>query len=290
MKLNTNKNKAEIRFIALIIVIVITVIFAILSLVINDDRKLSPVEGGIKDTILSIQKVLYSPFRYIENKYKGTITLKREYKKCLEENKVNSKINFIITENEELKRELESMKRLLEMDNLFTEYNKINAMVINRDVSSWFNTLTIDKGRNHGLENDMAVVVNEGLVGRIIKTSYFTSEVKLLTTPDLTNKISVAIAVNEKDLTYGLIGGYNSKTKHLLIEGIIDSADIKMDDKVLTSGYSNIFPKGIIIGQVDAVLSDGYGISKIIHVRPSVSFNDIRFVSVLKRRNYNNDN
>ena len=69
----------------------------------------------------------------------------------------------------------------------------------------------------------MPVIINEGLIGKIIKTSYYTSEVKLLTTSIMTSKVSVAIVIDEDELIYGLIAGYESKTKHLIIEGIIDS-------------------------------------------------------------------
>ena len=283
------KKLIEPRFIAIFIIIVITFILAFLSFIINDDRELSSIEKIIKDTVIMIQKGIYFPFRYLEKKYHENIVFKKNYQQCLVSKDKIKKYDLILTENEELKREIKKIRTLLSLNESYLEYDLIHATVINRDVSGWFNTLTIDKGRKNGVENEMPVIINEGLIGKIIKTSYYTSEVKLLTTSIMTSKVSVAIVIDEDELIYGLIAGYEIKTKHLIIEGIIDSTTIKKGDKVITSGFSNTFPKGILIGYVDDIKTDRYGIASIIYVTPTVDFNDIRYVSILKRKVLTNE-
>ena len=78
----------------------------------------------------------------------------------------------------------------------------------------------------------MAVVVNQGLIGKIVNASNFTSTVKLLSTDELSNKISVKIQLDDKSI-YGLLVSYNKKKNIYMIEGISDNAEIK---NTLTAG------------------------------------------------------
>ncbi|MFA5409512.1 MAG: rod shape-determining protein MreC, partial [Bacilli bacterium] len=184
-------------------------------------------------------------------------------------------------ENKELKASLEELGKILSLNSLITDYEAVNATVINRNVGNWYNTLTIDKGEKNGLKTDMIVITNEGLIGRIIKPSFYTSEVKLITTSDLNSRISVGITT-EALTTYGLLSGYDINNKHLLVTDIVDNTNIKAGDTVITSGLGNMFPKGIIVGSVAAITIDDFGISKIIKVTPASDFNSIRYVTVLK--------
>jgi rod shape-determining protein MreC len=184
-------------------------------------------------------------------------------------------------ENEELKRSLNELKETLNLNNLITEYSVINATVINRNVGNWYNTLTIDKGEKSGIKNDMVVITNKGLIGKVIKTTFYTSDIKLISTPDLNSKISVGITSNGI-VTYGLLSGYDRSNKQLLVTDIIDNTIIKGGDKVTTSGLSNLFPKGIIVGSVAKIKSDDFGISKTIMVTPAADLNNLIYVSVLR--------
>ena len=87
------------------------------------------------------------------------------------------------------------------------------------NLNSWKETITIDKGEQSGIEVNMAVVVNDGLIGKVIKTSTFTSTVRLLTSNVLNDKISVKIA-NGEDFAYGILNGYDEKKDTYKIEGI----------------------------------------------------------------------
>ena len=145
----------------------------------------------------------------------------------------------------------------------------------------WFNTITINKGKSSGIKENMAVVSGDGLVGRVIKVSSKTSEIKLITTNDINHKISVMIK-KENDTIYGILSGYNNN----LLEITSINKDINNLDNynVYTSGMGGIFPSGIIIGKVKGIKKDKYDVSKIIEVEPSSNFNEIRFVNVLIRK------
>ena len=141
----------------------------------------------------------------------------------------------------------------------------MNASVISRNVGYWFNTITINKGSYSGISKDMVVINSKGLIGRVIKTTSFTSDVRLITTSDTNNKISVHVSNGSDDL-YGLINSYNYNDNYLEVEGISNTKNVSIGDKVYTSGLGGIFPSGILIGEVSEITTDSYDLAKIIKV------------------------
>ena len=85
-----------------------------------------------------------------------------------------------------LKEDINELKSLQNISNVLTDFDYINATIIERNRDYWFNTFTINKGKIDGIEVDMAVVDQNGLVGRISKVRKNTSDVKLITTNDVT--------------------------------------------------------------------------------------------------------
>ena len=183
----------------------------------------------------------------------------------------------------ELKKEIEELKHLNELSSTLTEFDKVSSIVIERNRMYWFNTITINKGSQNGIKEDMAVVSKDGLVGKITKVSKTTSLVKLITTNDVNNKISVMIKFNN-DIIYGIMSGYDYTTNTLKVTSLNKDIDNISDSLVYTSGMGGIFPSGILIGKVKEIKKDKYDVSKIIEVEPNTNFNEIRFVNILIRK------
>ena len=129
----------------------------------------------------------------------------------------------------------------------------------------------------------MAVVNSKGLIGRVVSTTTFTSEVRLITTSDTVNKISVTIS-NGKNSVNGLINKYNYTTGYLEVEGVSNTKKVNNGAYVYTSGLGGIFPSGILIGTVENIKTDEYDLAKIIDVSLIADFDDINYVAVLKRK------
>ena len=271
------------KHILIIIIIIIIIILAIFSFTLKEDKQLNKFESLIKDTVTSVQKVVTSPFNWIFTKiddYKELINIREKYQKLLPE---VDRIDSLTTENTELRKQLEAMKEELNIDYTINEYEFLNATVISRNISYWYNTITIDKGTYNGVETDMVVVNSDGLIGKVISTTTFTSDVKLLTTSDTNNKISVAIS-NGSNKLYGLIKDYNYNTNSLEVEGISNTETVSIGDYVYTSGLGGIFPSGILIGKVTEITTDEYDLAKIINVKPIANFDNINYVAILKRK------
>lgn len=180
--------------------------------------------------------------------------------------------------NQELKSEIEELKKLNNLSSTLTDFNSLSAVVIERNKMYWFNSIVINKGSSSGIKKDMAVISSDGLIGKINKVSKTTSEVKLLTTNDKNEKISVMIKTSD-DTIYGIMNGYQDN--YLEITSVNKNINVDNNSLVYTSGMGGIFPSGILIGKVAKVKEDKYNVSKLILVEPSSSFNNLKFVKVL---------
>lgn len=278
-----NRKKIEGKYIVIIIVILIILALAIYVKTLKEDRKLNIVESLIKDSVIFVEKIILTPFNYVGNLLDDFVELRNVQEENDKLKTSIERVDAIETENIELRREIDALKKELNIDYVLTDYDHLNATVISRNIGYWYNTLTIDKGTNNGISEGMVVVNSTGLIGKIIKTTTFTSEVRLITTSDTNNKISVSIS-NGNGKINGLINRYDYENNFLEIEGISNTEEVKVGDYVYTSGLGGVFPSGILIGTVESITTDEYDLAKIINVKPSINSNDINYVSVLKRK------
>lgn len=281
--LGRKKKMTSKKYVFIGVVILIIILLIIFSFTLKEDRKLNPVESFLRDTLSYTEKIVTYPFSYITTKT-------REYNKLKDVNEENDiletsldRIDAIETENVELRRQIDALKSELNIDYTLTDYEYLNATVTSRSVGYWYNTITINKGSYNGIKKDMVVINSKGLIGRVIKTSTFTSDVRLITTSETNNKISVHISNGDNNL-YGLINNYDYSKNLLEVEGISNTKDVDIGDFVYTSGLGGIFPSGILIGSVSEITTDSYDLAKIIKVKPSADFSNINYVSVLKRK------
>jgi rod shape-determining protein mreC len=280
------KKQTNPKHLIISLIVLIFIIIAVFSITLKKDRELNKVESLIKDTTISISKIITIPFRFIIDKiddYKLLVNIRKKYQELLPE---VSRIDSLKTENIELRRELESLKKELSIDYTLNEYSYLNATVIYRNVSTWYNTITVDKGTYNGVKEDMVVVNSQGLIGKVVSTTTFTSDIRLITTKETDNKISITISNGENKIN-GLIKNYNYKTKYLEVEGVSNTETVRVGDYVYTSGLGEIFPSGILIGTVSDISTDEYDLAKIIDVTPIADFDDINFVAILKRKEAN---
>jgi len=150
----------------------------------------------------------------------------------------------------------------------------IGAEVIGQDPSSWFKSVTIDKGERDGVKRGMAVVSPTGIIGQILKTAPHYATVLLIT--DYNSAIdSIVQRTRAKAIVEGK-GENRCQLKYLL-----RTEEVAVGDAVVTSGLGGNFPKGLMVGEIKKVDKKGHGIFQHAELIPSVDFTQIEEVFVI---------
>jgi rod shape-determining protein MreC len=148
----------------------------------------------------------------------------------------------------------------------------VAAEIIAASPSVDFRTMTIDKGSSDGLKPDMAVISPAGVVGRVVLPSRRAAKVQMLI-----DQNAAAGALIERTRAQGVVIGQGDSLRMDYVPG---TADVKQGDIVVTSGIDGIYPKGVVIGTVDAV-ERGPGTYHRITVRSAVDFSRLEEVLVV---------
>ncbi|HCS93611.1 MAG: rod shape-determining protein MreC [Bavariicoccus seileri] len=183
----------------------------------------------------------------------------------------------------DLKKDNEKMKDQLDVVDGLNDYSLINASVIGRNPDSWLEQVIINKGSQNGVEMDMSVMSGNGLIGRVTEVNLTTSKITLLTSSDTANTRIAAMIQSDDKVVYGTISNDPSHNQQLIMTQIDQDADIKEGDQVVTSGLGGISPRSLLIGSIESVKMDQYGLFKEVTIKQSADTNDIRYVTLVKR-------
>ena len=150
------------------------------------------------------------------------------------------------------------------------------AQVIGRNPSSWFSTLTIDKGSKHGIKVDMPVVTNQGLVGKIVDVQPSHAKVQLIISTS-----SGISAIVQRTRDNGVLVGLANPRGYTRITRLHQYADIQEGDVIISSPLTGIFPKGLSIGRVVEVYDDPVSLERSALVLPEVDFDRLEEVLII---------
>jgi rod shape-determining protein MreC len=173
----------------------------------------------------------------------------------------------------ETEQENVRLRRLLAFEEKFN-INSIVARVIAKDVSTEFRAIRINRGESSGVRPNMAVVTNEGVVGRVLRTTKTTADV--VTILDL---LSAVDAIDERSRAHGVVEGATDEVCSLRY--VLRTDDIQPNDVLISSGLGGIWPKGIPVGVVSKVNRKPFGITQEVEVRPSVDFTKLEEVIII---------
>jgi rod shape-determining protein MreC len=166
------------------------------------------------------------------------------------------------------------LEQLLELRQT-TTLKTLPATVIARDATGMFQRITIDRGSSSGLRKDMAVIAAAGVVGRIIEQPpLYAAKVQLLI-----DREAGAGAMIERSGAGGVVMGHDGNPQ-MRMNYVSNLADVKVGDRVVTSGIDGIYPRGFPIAAVDRV-ERGTGLYKEIWLRPTVDFRALDGVLVV---------
>ncbi len=179
-------------------------------------------------------------------------------------------------ENQRLKEEVrlsERLKALLQYKEE-TKLPSTAAGIIAYNTARWTRTAVLNKGSGDGLAKDMAVISPSGVVGRIIDVTPATATVLLNTDP----RSSIEAMVERTRVRAMAVG--NGKDG-LILKYVRQLDDVRAGDLIITSGFSGLFPKGLVIGVVTTVRKGLDNFFNHIEVTPRVDFKALEDVLVV---------
>lgn len=262
----------------LLILTLICILMVSLSLFTNVfEGILNAVAGG---TIIPFQRGITYVGTYLVDKAENL----KQIENLLEENEqLKEKVNDLMLENNRLqldKYELAHLQELYALDAQYDNYEKVGARIVGSDSVNWYHSFVIDKGKRDGLDVNMNVIADGGLVGIITEvgpnwsrvTSIISDEISLMGRVPATEDnliISGDLALIKTDGT-------------ITFSQLLDPDDqVHSGDKVTTSSISDKYLPGIVIGYIDTAKLDSNNMTKSGTILPVVDFNHLNEVLVI---------
>ena len=166
-----NKKTGIIGIIITVIILIFIVIFS------NGENNSNFFENAATNLIMPIQNGL----TYLKNKISGNSTFFTDINNLQNENEElrqkNSELEQSLRELENIKTENETLKEYLNLTEKYGEYKTIPGYVINKDISNYSKTIVINIGSDDGVQENMTVIGDEGLVGHVVSVTNNTAKV-----------------------------------------------------------------------------------------------------------------
>lgn len=156
------------------------------------------------------------------------------------------------------------------------DFSVIPAKVVSSSLDKANNLMTIDKGEADGVRKDMGVVCGTGVVGIV----YLTSEHYSVVIPVLNEQSNISCSIRGRGY-FGYMHWYGGSPEYAYIDDIPRHAHFKLGDYIVTSGYSSVFPAGIIVGRIKHVYNSDNGMSYRLKVTLTTDFTRLRDVCVI---------
>ena len=157
-----------------------------------------------------------------------------------------------------------------------SQYRLVPAKVVSNSLSSGNNLITIDKGTADGVNVDMGVASGTGLVGVV----YLAGTHYSIVMPVLNGKSHISCAIRGRGY-FGYLQWYGGDPSIAYVEDVPRHAHFKRGDWIESSGYSSIFPPGVLVGKIIQVYNSRDGISYRLKVHLSTDFGNLRNVVVI---------
>lgn len=266
-----NKKSGLLGIIITIVVLILIVIFS------NKEANTSFFENVANKLVMPIQNGL----TYVKNKVSGNSSFFTDISNLKTENKElqekNSKLEQSLRELENIKTENETLKEYLGLTEKYGEYKTIPGYVINKEINNYSKTLIINIGKQDGIEENMTVIADEGLVGHVISVTDNTAKIRTIV--DTSSSISCLMSSSKDSIVCKGTLDSNTEIKAMYIP---TDANLVQGDCVDTSGLGGIYPKGIHVGTIKKIVNTKNMTDRYALVETAVDFNKLNTVLVVK--------
>ena len=223
----------------------------------------------------------------VADAYSGFVSVFTDYNSLLEENKaLREEIESMKDQQADvgvLENENKWLRDFLELKNKNPQLELADAKVVSHEVGSAATVLTLNKGAVHGIKNNMPVITADGVVGYVFETGLDWCKVTTIIEP----KSNVAVYTDRTAVIGTVEGSVEHRAEGTCIITYAPDADIKVGDRVYTSGTGSIYPDGLAVGKIISVTADETTRQLIAVVQPEVDFNNLTALgSVMIVRGY----
>ena len=245
------------------------------------DRLTTPLRNAISTVVIPVQKGMNYIGLMVADKYD---TL-QEISTVLEENdQLKSQVDSLTEENNQLKQdtyELARLRTLYGLDEKYPEYAKVGARVIGSTTDNWYSTFTVDKGSKDGIEVDMNVMADGGLVGVVTEGGNNYSVVKSV----IEDGSYVSGMLIETGDTCSVKGDIQLMDSGLIrLQYFKKGVTVNNGDKIVTSNISDKYLPGILIGYAKDVDTDSNNLTQSGYLVPAVDFEHLQEVLIITQK------
>jgi rod shape-determining protein MreC len=239
-------------------------------------RELPPWAGPILDAAVPVQKALALPIGFVRrawSRYAQLVGVSEENERLA------ARIAALEEENLQLREALVAGGRLARIAEMRAdvEVPMLPTQLVGADVSAFFRSVLLDRGRRHGVRSGMPVISEQGIVGLVTATSERAARATLL----LDRQTAIDGTV-QRSRTRGIARGRGGELVDF--EFVARGADVAVGDVVITSGLDGVYPKGLRVGVVTAVSEDATGLLRTATLAPAVDFGRLEQAFVILRR------
>jgi rod shape-determining protein MreC len=262
---------------SLLIVLILVHLIAISHQV--DRGGVSLLEQSIFAVITPLQRAVAAALHAVTSTWRGYVDLRGVRQ---DNARLQAHVDILeqaLQQKQHMAREAERLRGVLDLQQTLP-METVVAQVVARDGVPWFRTFIINKGSKRGVILNAPVLSPTGVVGRVIGLGPYAAKVQLLLDRDASVGVLVA-RTRVMGVTSGQVGLADSGSRELLVNYVSSLADVVLGDEVVTSGLDQIFPKGLTVGRVVRI-GAGSGLFKEVYVAPSVHFDEVEEVLVVK--------
>lgn len=267
--------KKKTGIIGVIITIIILIIIVIFSN--TQNSSLSYTETIFNKIVMPIQNGL----THLKNKISGNGDFFADIEKLKSENQYlkdqNSELEQELRELEIIKSENNTLKEYLNLSEKYKEYTTVPAQIINKNISNYTKTIVVNVGSDDGIQPDMVVIADKGLVGYVVSTTDSTAKVQTIIDPATT--VSAVISTSRDGI---ICRGMLEEGQTIKATYIPTNVSIVEGDDVETSGIGGIYPKGIHIGTIKRVINTKNITDRYLLIEPTVNFSKLETVLIIK--------
>ena len=243
----------------------------LISAQVNSRHGVPLLEAVTFELFAEVQRVTTGAVTSVESAWQGYFALQQIRRENEQLTAEVERLRVNLQQERALAAQTHTLQQLLDLRSR-TALATTGAEVIGGSASPDFRTVTLNKGTRDGLKPDMSVIAPAGVVGRVIMPTLDAAKVQLLI-----DRNAAAGALDERSRAQGIVVGMG--TDRLRMDYVSSSADIKVGDRVVTSGIDGIYPKGFLIGQIESIQKGPD--SPTIVIRPAVQFGSIEAVLVV---------